>query len=596
VSETKRGETMKSIDVRSDAHVINGRQHILGAFGCEILFFLLLSIGSVLAESIPDDLNRQLREILARNEFTGEVESTLEKRLGRPIDPAKAELGRLLFFDKFVGLHGDNSCAGCHSPMNGFGDSQSIAIGVENNDFVGPRRMGPRNQRRTPSVVNTAFYPNLMWNGRFSVVSGDPFDNSQGFVFPPPEGTTRFPAGDPDFKHLLQAQAHIPPTELSEAAGFTGICGDSVTSSRFQTRSNGGARLVKKAGNSRINALFDSSVTSAVKVFFSPDQRMRTDEPPIDFCQFDVPAIGRTGVPLPPPVRVKRPDGGFDEFRNEPIRDVLAGRLNANESYRREFRAAFPELGPNDPITFAMFGQAVAEFEFALTFMNAPIDRFARGENAAMSPAQKRGALLFFGKASCVQCHAVAGGSNEVFSDFKMHVAGIPQIAPKFGAGLGDVPFRNARGEFSEDGNQDFGLFDITEENGDIYKFRTPPLRNLAVQPAFFHNGAFTSLSEALRHHLDAMELGPQYDPVRAGVAADLTHNTGPISPVLRRLDPALSKLPALSEQEFSDLLAFLRDGLLDPRARPDYLARFIPGSVPSQLPLQVFESTPPRP
>ena len=587
---------MKSIDVRSDAHVINGRQHILGAFGCEILFFLLLSIGSVLAESIPDDLNRQLREILARNEFTGEVESTLEKRLGRPIDPAKAELGRLLFFDKFVGLHGDNSCAGCHSPMNGFGDSQSIAIGVENNDFVGPRRMGPRNQRRTPSVVNTAFYPNLMWNGRFSVVSGDPFDNSQGFVFPPPEGTTRFPAGDPDFKHLLQAQAHIPPTELSEAAGFTGICGDSVTSSRFQTRSNGGARLVKKAGNSRINALFDSSVTSAVKVFFSPDQRMRTDEPPIDFCQFDVPAIGRTGVPLPPPVRVKRPDGGFDEFRNEPIRDVLAGRLNANESYRREFRAAFPELGPNDPITFAMFGQAVAEFEFALTFMNAPIDRFARGENAAMSPAQKRGALLFFGKASCVQCHAVAGGSNEVFSDFKMHVAGIPQIAPKFGAGLGDVPFRNARGEFSEDGNQDFGLFDITEENGDIYKFRTPPLRNLAVQPAFFHNGAFTSLSEALRHHLDAMELGPQYDPVRAGVAADLTHNTGPISPVLRRLDPALSKLPALSEQEFSDLLAFLRDGLLDPRARPDYLARFIPGSVPSQLPLQVFESTPPRP
>src|SRR5882757_1950653 len=109
-----------------------------------------------------------------------------------------------------------------------------------------------------------------------------------------------------------------------------------------------------------------------------------------------------------------------------------------------------------------------------------------------MSTAQKRGALLFFGKASCVQCHAVAGRSNEVFSDFQMHVAGIPQIAPRFGAGLGDVPFRNRRGEFSEDGNQDFGLFDITEENRDTYKFRTSPLRNLAVQPALFHNGAFT--------------------------------------------------------------------------------------------------------
>ena len=68
------------------------------------------------------------------------------------------------------------------------------AIGVENNDFVGPQRAGPRNQRRTPAVVNTAFYPKLMWNGRFSPISGDPFDNSKGFLFPPPERTTRFPA------------------------------------------------------------------------------------------------------------------------------------------------------------------------------------------------------------------------------------------------------------------------------------------------------------------------------------------------------------------------------------------------------------------
>ena len=61
---------------------------------------------------------------------------------------------------------------------------QSIAIGVENNDFVGPRRAGPRNQRRTPGVINTAFDPRLMWNGRFSAISGDPFDNSKGFLFP----------------------------------------------------------------------------------------------------------------------------------------------------------------------------------------------------------------------------------------------------------------------------------------------------------------------------------------------------------------------------------------------------------------------------
>src|SRR5262249_50719136 len=155
-----------------------------------------------------------------------------------------------------------------------------------------------------------------------------------------------------------------------------------------------------------------------------------------------------------------------------------------------------------------------------------------------MTDAQKRGSLLFFGKANCVQCHAVAGRSNELFSDFENHVAGVPQIAPKFGAGTGDVPFRNATGEFTEDGNQDFGNFDITEEPSDIYKFRTSPLRNLAVQPAFFHNGSFLSLTNALEHHLDALGMAREYDPVKEGVAADLRHNTGPIEPVLARLDP----------------------------------------------------------
>jgi cytochrome c peroxidase len=57
------------------------------------------------------------------------------------------------------------------------GDTQSIAIGVQNNRLVGVARTGPRNQRRTPTVVNTAFFPKLMWNGRFSAPSGDPFNN-----------------------------------------------------------------------------------------------------------------------------------------------------------------------------------------------------------------------------------------------------------------------------------------------------------------------------------------------------------------------------------------------------------------------------------
>jgi hypothetical protein len=86
------------------------------------------------------------------------MEQTLTKRLGRPVDRRLADLGRLLWFDTVTGLNDDNSCGGCHSPTNGFGDTQSIAIGIDNNGIVGPHRTGPRNQRRTPIVINNVFY------------------------------------------------------------------------------------------------------------------------------------------------------------------------------------------------------------------------------------------------------------------------------------------------------------------------------------------------------------------------------------------------------------------------------------------------------
>jgi cytochrome c peroxidase len=66
-------------------------------------------------------------------------EATLERRIGRRIDPHLADLGRLLWFDTITGPNNDNTCAGCHSPTNGFGDTQSIAIGIENKGAVSLR-------------------------------------------------------------------------------------------------------------------------------------------------------------------------------------------------------------------------------------------------------------------------------------------------------------------------------------------------------------------------------------------------------------------------------------------------------------------------
>ena len=237
-----------------------------------------------------------------------------------------------------------------------------------------------------------------------------------------------------------------------------------------------------------------------------------------------------------------------------------------------------------------MFGRAIAEFEFTLIFADAPLDRFARGDRRAMTVQQKEGALVFFGKGGCASCHEVAGPSNEMFSDFEMHVVGVPQIAPEFGAGSGNVIFDGPGRD------EDFGLEQISGNPADRYMFRTSPLRNVALQPAFFHNGAFTRLEDAIRHHVDVFDSARNYSPVSAGVDRDLTHRLGPIEPVLDRIDPLLATPIDLSPREFNALVAFVRDGLLDERAKRQNLCDLIPAAVPSGFPAMRFEQCPQRP
>jgi cytochrome c peroxidase len=268
------------------------------------------------------------------------------------------------------------------------------------------------------------------------------------------------------------------------------------------------------------------------------------------------------------------PGDNFD-IRNEVLR-----RINNAPEYRKRFGKIFPSVRAGGPITFDMFGLAIAEFEFTLVFADAPIDQFARGQKNALTEEQKRGALLFFGVARCVECHQVSGAANEMFSDFSPHVIGVPQIAPFNGNVTFDGPGQN----------EDFGLEQITGDPNDRYKFRTSPIRNVALQTAFFHNGAFTRLEDAVRHHLDVFTSARNYSPAAAGVAPDLMAPMGPIEPVLARVDPILATPINLTDEEFSQLVDFVRNGLLDQRAKPENLRKLIPKSVPSGFPVLGFE------
>jgi cytochrome c peroxidase len=463
-------------------------------------------------------LDAELKAALSDAGFTGRVAASLEDRLGRDLDLELADVGRLLWFDTVVGLHDDNSCAGCHSPTNGWGDTQSIAIGIQSNGVVGASRTGPRNQRRAPSIINAAFYRALMWNGRFWSESDDPFDNSAGFTFGA-ETPLPFDAGDPVVNHLLIAQAYIPPVHLEEMAGFTGTAG-----------------------------------------FL--DQELDAFD---DGLGDTIPFADREGL---------QPGG---------IRDAIVDRLNAIPAYVDLFGDIYPSVAQGDPIDVTMFARALAEFELTQVYANAPIDRFARGDETAMTSAQKKGALVFFGDGKCVSCHAVSGDANEMFSDFNNHNIGVPQIAPRFGVGKGNVVF-DGPGE-----DEDYGLEQVTENPDVRYWFRTTPLRNVALAPAYFHNGSFTDLEDAIRHHLDAYESARNYDPVAAGVDEDLTHRLGPVEPVLADLDRRIADPPELTETEIANLVTFVRDGLLDERALPAELCALVPDEVPSGADLLKF-------
>jgi cytochrome c peroxidase len=74
-----------------------------------------------------------------------------------PFAPAKAELGRLLFFDPIFSGSGSKSCASCHNPGLSWGDGLPRAIG----DSAKPLAL------RSPTLLNIAWIPVLGWDGKF---------------------------------------------------------------------------------------------------------------------------------------------------------------------------------------------------------------------------------------------------------------------------------------------------------------------------------------------------------------------------------------------------------------------------------------------
>ncbi len=247
----------------------------------------------------------------------------------------------------------------------------------------------------------------------------------------------------------------------------------------------------------------------------------------------------------------------------ERIWDTIMRRLFAIPEYLKLFEAAFPNE-PVDMLGFQHAANALAAYETAaFTFTDSPWDEYLRGNRQALSEQAKRGAVLFYSEAGCADCH-----SGTHFSDWNFYNLAVPHLGP--GKGM-EEPL-------------DFGRARETGDDCDLFAFRTPPLRNVAITGPWMHNGTFTSLEGALRHHLDPETSLKNYDPTQlAPEFRDLIFSDPEVITAQLTCSSAPSKVIGLSDEQVSDLMAFM-GSLTSPTAQD--LSHLIPTAVPSGLPV----------
>jgi cytochrome c peroxidase len=212
-----------------------------------------------------------------------------------------------------------------------------------------------------------------------------------------------------------------------------------------------------------------------------------------------------------------------DAYPPEVAVDSVVARLRAIPEYVAAFKRVFAD---RPPITAENVARAMAAFERSLVARESRFDRYARGEDAALTQIEKRGLSIFL-QAACYRCH-----SGPMFSDYRLHVLGVaehPAVAPP-------------------------------DEGGGDFAFRTPTLRNLSSTAPYMHNGTQATLEDVVRFYAVASSANPHVPD--------------------ERLDPDFATIIPIDDDMVEALVKFLRT--LD----DDSFDQTIPERVPSGLPV----------
>lgn len=166
---------------------------------------------------------------------------------------------------------------------------------------------------------------------------------------------------------------------------------------------------------------------------------------------------------------------------------ALPARLKDQPCYPKLFARAFPQR--QGEISMDTITMALSAFQRTLVSLDSPYDRYRRGDALAITDRAKRGAVLFESK-QCASCHEGVHFTDAA-TPGKRPVEAFHALAPR-------AP--------SEIVRPDTGLHRVTQNLADLYKFRTPGLRNVAVSGPYMHDGEVATLAEAIRYHYAAAD------------------------------------------------------------------------------------------
>lgn len=185
-------------------------------------------------------------------------------------------------------------------------------------------------------------------------------------------------------------------------------------------------------------------------------------------------------------------DGGVINLENQPINPIqnpvemddnlpdVISKLSADSKYPAMFKNAFG----SDTINSQRIFKALALFMAPMISDNSKYDKYMRGETGGAFTTQELNGLNLF-RQKCASCH-----QEPMFTDFS---------------------FRN-NGLIPDAQLNDTGRAHITGDPNDIYKFRVPSLRNVALTKPYMHDGRFGTLDAVLEHYRSGIYQYPTLD------------------------------------------------------------------------------------